>query len=587
MNAPTVQEIIDSVRRTGHTLSLGPGNTLLLDGAPQPPGHGRYLVWQHAREIAAHLAATQPPATPTARAGVLEAGAAKATRERDVAPALTVSPRPGRAPGSGPVPTGEQQAAIEAFTAGENLVLEAGAGAGKTSTLKMLAATKPRQRGIYVAYNKAIAGDAKKSFPANVSCATAHAVAFRAVGRPYGPRIFDAPRQVAREAARILRINDPVKVEEILLAPHQIARLAIGTVRRFCMSADLEPELWHVPAPTGLDAPAQRRALAQILLPLARRAWDQELVPLNGRLKFEHDYYLKLWQLTNPRLGVDFVMLDEAQDANPVIASVVDRQTDAQRVLVGDRNQAIYGWRGAIDAMSRFTGTRLTLSQSFRFGPAIATEANKWLELLEAPLRIRGFEAIDSRVAPVDAPLAILCRSNAGAVTALMQAAGAGRKAALVGGGGEIKKLAQAALELKAGQGTSHAELFVFTSWSQVQEYAEQDESGSDLRVFVRLIDEYGPQAVIATVDRLVDETDADVAVSTAHKAKGREWATVKIHDDFRQPKPDPISGERPLPDPAERMLAYVAVTRAREVLDRDGLAWVDGYFGAPEVRRG
>lgn len=41
--------------------------------------------------------------------------------------------------------------------------------------------------------------------------------------------------------------------------------------------------------------------------------------------------------------------------------------------MVGDSAQAIYQWRGARDIMTAFRGTALTLSQSFRFGPDLAT----------------------------------------------------------------------------------------------------------------------------------------------------------------------------------------------------------------------
>jgi hypothetical protein len=73
----------------------------------------------------------------------------------------------------------------------------------------------------------------------------------------------------------------------------------------------------------------------------------------------------------------------------------------------------------------------------------------------------------------------------------------------------------------------------------------------------------------------LVDERHADVIVSTAHKAKGREWATVRIANDF----PEPEAGRRrrdPLVPPEDAMLAYVAVTRARKLLDPEGLSWID-----------
>ena len=73
--------------------------------------------------------------------------------------------------------------------------------------------------------------------------------------------------------------------------------------------------------------------------------------------------------------------------------------------------------------MSRFQADqRLCLSQSFRFGPAIAAEANKWLQLLDAPLRLRGFDRIPSTVGPIACPDAVLCRTNAEAVRQLLVA---------------------------------------------------------------------------------------------------------------------------------------------------------------------
>ncbi|CAL9630583.1 hypothetical protein SUDANB70_06094 (plasmid) [Streptomyces sp. enrichment culture] len=58
--------------------------------------------------------------------------------------------------------------------------------------------------------------------------------------------------------------------------------------------------------------------------------------------------------------------------------------------MVGDSAQAIYHWRGAKDVMTGFDGTRLALSQSFRFGPDLAAEANRWLRLADAPIRLTG-----------------------------------------------------------------------------------------------------------------------------------------------------------------------------------------------------
>jgi hypothetical protein len=478
----------------------------------------------------------------------------------------------------------EQQAAIVAVAkTGAHLVIEAGAGTGKTSTLKLLARAKPNDKGVYLAYNRSIATDAAKSFPSTVVCKTAHSFAFASVGRLYSDRL-GAPRQPARVTAQLLGINSPLVLGDDVpkLAPQQIARIVMATVDRFCQSADAEIVRRHVPLVAAFEAPAARAALAQEIVPIARRAWE-DITHLRGRLRFTHDCYLKIWQLSEPDLRADYVLLDEAQDSNPAVAAVVSGQR-AQRILVGDRCQAIYGWRGAVDAMQSFDGQRLYLSQSFRFGPAIADEANKWLGLLDAELRLTGYAAIDSTVQPLGTPDAILCRSNGGTLEHVMGAQSGGRRVALVGGGREWRGYAEAAQQLLRGEPCNHPELVAFSSWAEVQDYVDQDAGGTDLKVIVKLIDKHGPVAILDVTQRLVDENEAQLIVSTAHKAKGREWETVRIADDFREPRPDPQTGEAKI-RPEDAMLAYVSITRAQNVLDRDGLAWVDNWVLAPTMR--
>ncbi|MET8997177.1 AAA family ATPase [Amycolatopsis sp. NPDC004169] len=58
-------------------------------------------------------------------------------------------------------PTPEQDAAVAAFRDGDHLVLQAGAGTGKTTTLTMLGKATCWQ-GRYIAFNKAIAAEAEK-----------------------------------------------------------------------------------------------------------------------------------------------------------------------------------------------------------------------------------------------------------------------------------------------------------------------------------------------------------------------------------------------------------------------------------------
>ncbi|MBC6818003.1 DNA helicase, partial [Acinetobacter baumannii] len=57
------------------------------------------------------------------------------------------------------------------------------AGAGKTSTLKLIGNAKSYQSGMYLAFNKAIATEAESKFNRNVRCKTFHSLAFNSVPR--------------------------------------------------------------------------------------------------------------------------------------------------------------------------------------------------------------------------------------------------------------------------------------------------------------------------------------------------------------------------------------------------------------------
>jgi AAA domain len=500
-------------------------------------------------------------------------------------------------------PTAEQQAVIDAFAAGDALVVEAVAGAGKTSTLRMAAESTPGKRCLYVAFTKALQVEAKQSMPRNVVARTAHSLAFRDVGYRYKQRL-DAPFMPTKAVVDIMYaggrhpvtrvLNAPVDVGAgIPLRPTTLARHALETVKRYCYSADVELATHHVPPMDGVTG-AARGALVDLVLPMAELAWADIRHPA-GKLPHSGDHYLKVWALGNPHIPAACVLFDEAQDANPVLADVLMRQSGAQLVAVGDSCQQMYAWRGAVDALAAWPADqRLYLSQSFRFGPAVAARANRWLDLLNAGTRVVGAPWLDSTVGPVTAPDAVLCRTNAGAIGATIRALDAGRKVHIAGGAAEISRLAEAADQLQHGERCDHPKLVAFGSWEEVREYVAED-SSSDLGPLVKLVDEHGVEAILATVAQLVeDPRRADVVVATVHKAKGLQWPQVSIGDDFREPKPKPW----PPPDSprkaivlerAELMGAYVAVTRAEQRLDDAGLSWVDNVrdYGLPVVVMG
>ncbi|KQV93532.1 UvrD-helicase domain-containing protein [Streptomyces sp. Root369] len=486
-------------------------------------------------------------------------------------------------------PTDEQAHAVDAFRDGHHLVLQAGAGTGKTSTLCLLAASTGR-RGRYLAFNKDIANDAANRFPRSVLCRTAHATAYAALGHRFARRL-SSPRQPAWRIGQALGIRSPVRIGDHEISCRTLSHTVLRTVTRFCQSADRTLAPHHVPVLRRLGAPDERAQLVDVVMPYVGKAWTDLQNPEGGVVRFEHDNYLKMWALTGPKIEADFLLLDEAQDTNPVLEQVFTAQRDhAQLVMVGDSAQAIYGWRGARDVMTGFDATHLTLTRSFRFGPLLADQANRWLAFTDTPIRLTGTEAIPTEVGLVTCPDAVLCRTNIGAVTEVMRQLDAGRQVALTRGGQTLVALAKAARDLKDGGRTSHPELVLFASWGELQDYAEYDPAGRDLQPFVELVDTHGPEAIIAAVDALTDESKAEVTVSTAHTAKGREWTQVRIADDF-PPPPDSDRQDhrgRPIPEPVsdtDARLAYVAVTRARRRLDLGGLAWIENQQGADDGR--
>jgi hypothetical protein len=440
---------------------------------------------------------------------------------------------------------------------------------GKTSTLRLLARST-RKRGRYLAYNRAIVEDVQAIMPVRCAASTAHSLAYAKVGYRYRARM-DQPRVKSHVVARYLGI-DPIVITAGLpaprrLAPGWLANHLMRAVAQFCQSADEEPSVRHFPRADGIDLPdpetraprwTNNRIVANELEGALRKAW-QDLSHTEGHLRYSHDCYVKSWALSHPKIEADYVLLDEAQDTNPVLAAVLAEQ-ECQVVYVGDENQQLYAWRGAVDAMAGFPDeNRSTLTQTFRFGAAIADEANRVLDALDAPLRIRpNPEMISTVGAWTGDEDALLCRTNATALQAVLGAQLRNRPVHLVGGGTDLLMFARAVRDLKETGRTSYHELACFDSWAEVKSYVAEDQGAGELKLMVRLVEEFGVDAIVATIGRTVDEGPGVLTVSTGHRAKGRQWDVVRVAADFGEVDPNP----------AELRLRYVAFTRAKEHLD-------------------
>ena len=287
-----------------------------------------------------------------------------------------------------------------------------------------------------------------------------------------------------------------------------------------------------MPPVIGLDE-ATRRQVGEQLLPKAARLWADMTAPA-GSAAVGHETYLKLWGLSEPSLPGNYILFDEAQDASPVIAAVVLAQA-CQLVFVGDQNQAIFGFTGAVDAMAAFDAPhRLALTQSWRFGQPVADAANTALAALDSPLRLTGHPGVASRVGPDNSARAVLCRTNTATIATVLAAHEQRQAVHLLGGVQTAQRFVDGAEQLIATGRSQHPDLVAFSSWDQAREYAEHDPRGQEVAALVGLVDDYGTRVLQQALERCVPtEAAAHVVVSTVHKAKGREWPSVRIDSDF------------------------------------------------------
>lgn len=492
-------------------------------------------------------------------------------------------------------PTDEQAAARDMAATGETFVLDAPAGSGKTSSAVLMADAAPG-RVLALMYNKAAQLDAEKKFGKGVTVKTIDSLAWPGYGPTYGERIFKKKngRVPVSETARLAGITKTVELgPHLVFGPHMLASAARKTIDRFCYSADPVILPKHVPMKdiaAGLDD-GQDAYLRKEIVRWAKKIWS-EAIDVNSQHAFEYCYAFKLYASTNPQLPYDAVILDEAQDSNPIVHKLLTDQ-GCQLMVVGDPAQQIYSWRGAVNLMDRFSGPRLQLTQSFRFGQAVADEAAKWLEHTGTGITVKGLPSITSEVTDdfMSSPDAVLCRSNGAAMSNAFEFLSRDKRVAIVGGVQHLKDLAFAAIDLRGGKKSKHPELIAFSNWSELMAYTEEP-GGGDLKPLVQLINQHGSVKVIDACNRIVDEERGfpDVVISTVHKAKGREWDTVQIAEDFANAQPEEVFSTEGIAVPGpiphnDAMLHYVAVTRAKKVLSRGSLEWIDRYEDAlPEV---
>jgi superfamily I DNA/RNA helicase len=477
--------------------------------------------------------------------------------------------------------TPEQQAILDTNS---NLVINAVAGSGKTTTLIAYAASRPAAASIlYLAFNKTVKSEAEKKFNAaglkNVTVETAHSLAFKHVMRYSSYTLAQDFRSF--EIAQLLGIASGDRHVDLIIANH-----VLRFVSYFCNSkARKVQDLSYIDVITDAKAKAFVKHHYTLIESFTRAL----LAKMDkGEIGITHDFYLKKFQLSNPALHYDYILFDEGQDASGAMLDVFLNQP-AIKVIVGDAHQQIYGWRYAVNSLQQVDFPVYHLSNSFRFDDEVAMVANKilaWKKHLLLPPAVKIIGA--GKAADFIHTKATIGRTN---LALLIEAIALREKGEIVSVyfEGNINSYTFAdegaslydILNLYNGKLSSIKDKLIaeMKSMQELEEYISKTEDTS-MSLIVEVVKEFGNKlpALISQLKAAHTATkeEADMIFSTVHRCKGMEYDQVSLINDFinedKLEKAVVMAGAEPDPGTKNKLteeinILYVAVTRAKSML--------------------
>ncbi len=468
-----------------------------------------------------------------------------------------------------------------------NIRINAVAGSGKTTTIIEYARTRPKgSRILYLAFNRSVKLEAAKRFAAqglhNVKVETAHSLAYRKIVYAHGYQV-NAQGYKSNEIVDLLKITTGgEKHTQYILANHINKCFSL-----YCNSdRSTVDEIDYLHTVTDPKA----RALVSVYLPyiinhtkLLFRKMEQ------GDIGITHDFYLKKFQLSQPRLDYDQVLFDEGQDASAAMLHVFMNQ-DCTRLIVGDTHQQIYGWRYAVNSLERTDFPTYQLSHSFRFGKEIAGLAMTILGYKSTHLNMPGTTSIlGCGNCQEERSKVLIARTNLGLLMKAIEYVTEKDRTGGIYFEGNIHSYTYAddgaslydVLNLFNGNHHQVRDKMIreMQDISDLEEYIRKTED-VQLGMMVEIVKKYGnsiPSILKKIKDRHVPDEHKDKAAlvfSTVHRCKGMEYDCVELAEDFiteeklkkfsADQKEDPFTRAR-LNE--EINLLYVAVTRTKNVL--------------------
>ena len=308
-------------------------------------------------------------------------------------------------------------------------------------------------------------------------------------------------------------------------------------------------------------------------------------IKVNKKQTNEIDFDDMIWlPLVNkyPLPQFDILFVDEAQDFNEMQRRLVLACSQAGRcIIVGDKNQAIYGFRGADSgSISIFeeqlkargnTVNSFGLTLTWRCPKSVVAEANRYVKDFEClDTAEDGQVHVNAYLNPHKGDM-VLCRYNAPLVSAFYDLITQGKSAYILGRDmhkglvNHVNKITKHS-NMSSGEflglltidyQVNHSKLVNADKQNQANALSDKFEC---IKIFTSKADTVG--GIITEIERLFNsKTKGDIQLSTVHKAKGLEADNVFILATERMPHPKATNMQE------ERNICYVAITRAKQNL--------------------
>jgi len=507
-------------------------------------------------------------------------------------------------------PTTEQANICRQTATGNNLLIQALAGTGKTTTGKFIANSLPDKTCLSIFFNKKNAeeGMTQADRPSNMFYSTIHSLCYKQVmnaGFKSKLNNFLLFEDIDNYHLKMLLLNEEAYAKgEYNKELNKLQRIVLNCMKLWqqsdsdsCVnfvynlpksileyrlegetSTSVEPLAYSV-LEDKYEEDKRRTYISQTCSQL----WDR-MTKSTHPAKITHDTYVKIFQLQGLTfrevwdnenkmfLSIDLLILDEVQDSNSVTLDIFNNQTQLQRIACGDKNQNLYAWRGAKNDFTSFSSwNKTTLTESFRFGQGIADIANKVLALpaMETKLKLVG-RGTDKGTGQT----AILCRTNATVLQTVFTKLLLGEKVACVSKFNEMESMMYHVFAVLNEQ-VPKFPVASLKSFDTKEKMCQAIESNQELKQVYNLAkmisDAKGGlfTGLKYLKENLVSQEKADFIVSTIHASKGLGFTNVVIADDFLSFKETQeeygVSIEDMKKDRIMLSMLYVAITRSME----------------------